>query len=110
MSKRTPEDRASSCAFLFADGRRCRMLRSSHFEYCFYHAHKIHRREVDQILRELAEPLSGSSAPATALTQILSRVCTSLAEGRIAPKQANAIARAANVLLKSISKSAAQCR
>lgn len=105
MSLRTAEDRASSCAFRFADGRQCRMTRSSHFQYCFYHAHKLHRREVDQALLDLAQPLSGSPALANSLTHMLTRVCASLLEGRMAPKEANAITRATRVLLKSTSNS-----
>lgn len=82
------------------------MLRSSHSKYCYHHALKLHHTgEVHQILLDLTKPASGGSASATALTHLLSRVCTSVAEGRIPPKQANAIARAAGALLKSISKS-----
>jgi hypothetical protein len=50
--------------------------------------------------------VSGGSA--TALAHILSGVCTSVAEGRIAPKEAIAIARAGGVLFKCVSKSREQ--
>jgi hypothetical protein len=111
MSKRTPEDRASSCAFRFADGRQCRMPRSSHSKYCFHHARKLYYlADVEEILPTLTEAVRGGSTPASALAHILSCVCASVAQGRIAPKQANAIARDAGVLLKSISKSMEESR
>lgn len=109
MSKRTPEDRASSCAFHFADGRQCRMLRSSHSIYCYHHTGKLHPAgEIRQVLLDLVEPVSCGSAPAAALAHMLARVCTGIAEGRVPLKQANAIARVSGVLLKSISKSIKQ--
>jgi hypothetical protein len=107
MSKRSSEDRSSSCAFVFADGRRCRMLRSSLSQYCYHHTRKLHQpRQLEQVLLELTGPVRRGSTCASALAHILYRVSSAVAEGRIPPKQANAIAGAAGALLKSISNSA----
>ena len=73
MSKRTPEDRASSCTFRFADGRQCRMLRSAHSKYCYHHTRKLHPTdEFHQVFFDITEHVSAGSA--TALAHI-SRVC-----------------------------------
>jgi hypothetical protein len=41
MSTIHPKDRASLCAFTFADGRRCRTPRCAvHAQLCYFHARK----------------------------------------------------------------------
>jgi hypothetical protein len=41
MSTIHPKDRASFCAFTFADGRRCRTPRCAvHAQLCYFHARK----------------------------------------------------------------------
>jgi hypothetical protein len=107
MSSNTSEDRPSLCAFTFADGRRCRLPRPfPDSEYCHHHQRKLrHLRQADATAAELVEPISGDFVPATALTHSLTRLFYALAEGRIDPKNATALARVANTLLKSINKS-----
>jgi len=104
MSSNNSKDRASLCAFTFSDGRQCRMLRKSKkSRYCFDHERKLrHLREADETAANLCEPFIGDFVPAAALTQSLTRVYHAVAEGRLDPKCATALARVASTLLKSI--------
>jgi hypothetical protein len=104
MSKQLSEDSTSSCAFIYADGRQCRMLRSlKDSPFCCYHARKLrHLEEHDQTASKIAAPVRGDYVPVTALTQTLSRVFCAVVEGRMDPKQAIALSRVSNALLKSI--------
>jgi hypothetical protein len=103
MSRQLSEDRASLCSFTFADGRHCRMLRSRNANYCLYHLQKV--GGADPTVSPISEPVAGDYVPATALSQSLSRVFCAVAEGRMDPKQAIALARIATALLKSITGS-----
>ena len=105
-------DLASRCTFLYSDGRKCRMLRSSRkSKLCLHHERKLaHLREADDTASHICEPLAGSFVPATALTQSLTRVFRAAAEGRISPKSATALARVASTLLKSIDASSLEFR
>ncbi len=110
MSAHSSKDDPSLCAFTFSDGRQCRMLRSSRTsKYCFHHERKLrHLRESDKTASDIWEPLAGNFVPATALTHSLTRVFRAVAEGRIDPKSATALARVASTLLKSITASSAE--
>jgi hypothetical protein len=97
-------DRASLCAFTFRDGRQCRMLRpSADSEYCFDHQRKLrHLHESDQVAAEICAPIAGDFVPSTAVAQSLARVFRAVAEGRIEPQTASALARVGSALLKSL--------
>ena len=105
-------DNSSSCAFTYSDGRQCRMLRSSRkSQFCFHHERKLrHLKEADDAAIDLFDPISGGFVTATALSQSVSRLFAAVAEGRLDPKQANALARVAEILLKAISSSTAEFR
>jgi hypothetical protein len=110
MPANASDDRAPVCAFVYSDGRTCRMLpASSKSQFCFYHERKLRNvREADYTAAEICEPLSHDFVPATALTQSLTRAFRAVAEGRIDAKSASALARLASTLLKSIDKSSAE--
>lgn len=107
MSKRTSENRASSCAFIFSDGRQCRMLRSSpKSKYCLHHLRKLaYMDEAEEVAIDLYQPISGNFVHHAGLTRALSLLLAHVAEGRIKSKDAIAMARVADTLLKAISLS-----
>jgi hypothetical protein len=100
-------DNSTSCAFTYSDGRQSRLLGSSRrSQFCFCHERKVrHLRETDYTAAEICEPLSKDFVPATALTQSLTRAMRAVAEGRLDPKCATALAHVASTLLKSINES-----
>jgi len=104
MSNKLSQDDTSLCTFTFADGRRCRMLRDTpRSKYCVFHLRKLRQlHEVEQITMDLFQPLSTGFVPANALAQSLSRLFARVAEGRIKAKDAIAMARIADTLLKTI--------
>jgi len=112
MSSNNSKDRASLCTFTYSDGRQCRMLRSSRkSKYCFHHERKLrHIEEVDDAAADLFDPISGGFVTATALSQSVSRLFAAVAEGRLDPKQATALARVAEILLKTIYSSTEEFR
>jgi hypothetical protein len=107
MSAKSSKDRASLCAFSFSDGRQCRIPRhKANSRYCLAHARKIrHLEEADEVANEILEPISGSFISSAALTQSLVHLFAAVAEGRIPPKQASALAKVSSVLMKSIDAS-----
>jgi hypothetical protein len=109
---RSPEDSAPSCAFTYSDGRRCRMLRASRkSKYCVHHERRLrHLKEADDAAADLFDPISGGFVTATALSQSVARLFAAVAEGRLDPKSANALARVAGILLKIISSSTQEFR
>ncbi|MGB2636165.1 MAG: hypothetical protein WAM58_19710 [Candidatus Acidiferrum sp.] len=103
MSDLLADDRASLCTFTFADGRHCRMLRSRDTDYCLYHLQIIEGQQAPGLpVSPISMPVSGEYVPVTALTQSLSRLFCAVAEGRMDPKRAIALARVASTLLKCI--------
>jgi hypothetical protein len=112
MPSKNSNDDPSLCAFTYSDNRRCRMLRSSRrSKFCFYHARKLrHFQEADDAAADLFDPISGGFITATALSQSVSRLFAAVAEGRLDPRRANALARVAAILLKTISVSTNEFR
>jgi hypothetical protein len=83
--------------------------KSKKSRYCFDHERKLrHLREADETASDICEPIAGDFVPATALTHSLTRVFRAVAEGRLDPKSATALARIASALLKSINASSAE--
>jgi hypothetical protein len=107
MSAKSSKDRASLCAFSFSDGRECRIPRhKQNSRYCFTHARKArHLEEADEVAQEIVEPISGNLISSASMTQSLVRLFAAVAEGRIPPKQASALAKVSSVLIKSIEAS-----
>jgi hypothetical protein len=75
MPSNDSDDRAAVCAYVYSDGRTCRMLlASSRSQFCLFHERKLRNlREADYTAAEICEPLSHDFVPATALTQSLTR-------------------------------------
>jgi hypothetical protein len=88
----------------FNDGRRCRMLRhTSRSKYCVHHLRKLRQlKEVERVALDLFLPISNGFVPANALTQSLSRLFAYVGDGSIKPKDALAMARIAETILKTI--------
>lgn len=104
MSSNDSEDRASLCAFTFADGRRCRLPRpSSNSEYCLHHLRKLRNlHEQDDTARRIARPLVGEVIAPSCLNFAVARLFAAVVEGRISPRTANTLTNLSKVLLKTI--------
>ena len=104
MSSNDSEDRASLCAFTFADGRHCRLPRPSpNSQYCHHHQRKLRNlREHDDTARNIALPLIGEVIAPSSLNFAVARLFAAVAEGRISSKTANTLTNLAKVLLKTI--------
>jgi hypothetical protein len=112
MSTKSSKDRASLCAFSFSDGRQCRALRHKpNSRYCLPHARKTrHIEEADEVAQEILEPISGNFVSSASLTQSLVHLFAAVAEGRIPPKRASALAKVSGILMKSIDASSHEFR
>jgi len=104
MTKQLSEDRVSSCAFTYSDGRHCRMPRSFRDDkYCLHHERTMRRlREADSTAANVADPLSRNFVSGTSLNQSLVRLFSAIADGRIPPKTAAQLISLSKLLLKSI--------
>ena len=104
MSKRSSEDRASSCAFTFSDGRQCCSPRSpSSTMYCLPHERRQRRlREADSTALHLAEPLSAPFISDTSLNSSLVRLFAAIADGRVPPKTAAQLISLSKILLRTV--------
>jgi hypothetical protein len=104
MSEKNSKYRASLCAYTWSDGRRCRSLRhSSESKFCLPHDRKSrHLKETDSTAHMIYDPMNNGAVPASGLAFSLVRLFASVAEGRIDPKTATALARIAETLRKTI--------
>jgi|SRR5689334_3812310 hypothetical protein len=91
------------CAFTFADGRRCRMLRgTSHPSFCPDHAKKFERLTEEEKLRAEFVSLSGNLNTVTDINHVLTKVFNAMAQGRISRHTANTLGYLAQLLLQSM--------
>ncbi len=104
MSTTRSKDRAGLCSFTFANGHRCRSLRSaSHPNLCYYHARKESQaRAADQIGRDISYFFSGRYLSACDLTAVLARLFSAAASGELKPKTASILAYLGQTLLQTI--------
>jgi hypothetical protein len=104
MSTTRSKDRAGLCSFTFANGHRCRSLRStSHPHLCYYHARKESQaRAAEQIGRDVSYFFSGRYLSACDLTAVLARLFSAAASGELKPKTASILAYLAQTLLQTI--------
>jgi len=104
MSTTRSKDRAGLCSFTFANGHRCRSLRStSHPHLCYYHARKESQaRAAEQIGRDISYFFSGRYLSACDLTAVLARLFSAVASGELRPKTASTLAYLARTLLQTI--------
>jgi hypothetical protein len=65
MPSNDSDDRAAVCAYVYSDGRTCRMLlASSRSQFCLFHERKLRNlREADYTAAEICEPLSHDFVP-----------------------------------------------
>jgi hypothetical protein len=103
-AKRSSPDNSHLCQFLFADGRKCRMLRyQDHPTLCVFHA-----RQEEQLLEsqrlgaELSASLTGNFLTATDINFVLGKLFTALAQNRIPPRNASILAHIGHLLLHSL--------
>jgi hypothetical protein len=110
MSKQTAHDISSLCAFTYADNRHCRMPRASiRSRYCEYHRRKLLPLQSSaDVTASLYEPIGQGFVPVTGLTQSLARLFACVAEGTVKAKDAVAMTRVAETLLKTIPLSDAE--
>src|SRR6266404_1180914 len=104
MSTTRSKDRAGLCSFTFANGHRCRSLRStSHPHLCYYHARKESQaRAAEQIGRDISYFFSGRYLSACDLTAVLARLFSAAASGELKPKTASILAYLGQTLLQTI--------
>jgi hypothetical protein len=100
---KTASDPENRCTFLFADGRRCRMLQTrTESTLCPHHAkEELQRREAEKLKAELAG-LSGAVSSATQVCEVLGKVFNALAEGRITARTANTLGYLGQLMLQSM--------
>jgi len=100
---KTASDPENRCTFLFADGRRCRMLQTrTDSTLCPHHAkEELQRREAEKLKAELAS-LSGAVSSATHVCEVLGKVFNALAEGRITARTANTLGYLGQLMLQSM--------
>lgn len=98
------ENEAALCQFPFADGRRCRMLRSSrHPVLCPFHARAERRLlESRRLGTQIASTITGEFLTATDINFVLGKLFTALAQNRIPRRDAATLAFIGQVMLQSI--------
>ena len=94
MSTNRSKDRSGLCAFIFADGRRCRTpRRSGYLHLCAFHAQKeAQSRVAAQTGEDVSYFLSGTYLSACDLTSALGHLFSAVAQGQVKPKTATALA------------------
>jgi hypothetical protein len=104
MSTNRSKDRVDVCSFTFANGHRCRSLRStSHPHLCYYHARKESQaRAAEQIGRDISYFFSGRYLSACDLSAVLARLFSAVASGELRPKTASTLAYLGQTLLQTI--------
>jgi hypothetical protein len=104
MPSLSAKDRVSLCQFTFADGRRCRSLRTSkQSPFCFDHAQKEARaRAVDHLGKDLDFFFSGGYLSACDLSTALARILPAVLRGDVKPRAARTLAYMAQTLLQAI--------
>jgi hypothetical protein len=96
-------DSTPRCAFIFADGRRCRMSkRPDHPSFCPTHAKKFDRLTEEEKLRAEFVSLSGGLNTVIDINHVLSKIFNAMAQGRISHRTANTLAYLAQLLLQSM--------
>ena len=97
-------NRSCSCAFTFADGRRCRSPRlNGHPHLCCFHAKReAQSLAAKQVGRDVSSFLSGSYVSACDLSSALACVLSGVAQGQVKPKTASTVAYLGQTLLQSI--------
>jgi hypothetical protein len=100
MSTNRSNDRASLCAFTFADGRQCR-TRAAHPYLCAFHARKDAQALAgEEAGKDIAYHFSGSFVSACDLSTALGRLFSAVAQGQVKPKTASTLAYLGQTLVQ----------
>ena len=101
-SKASPASE-NRCAYLFLDGRRCRMLRKpGHPSLCAFHAREERQHlETEKLADEFAS-LSGKYVTALDVNHVLGKVFDAFAHKRINARTANTFGYLGQLLLQSM--------
>jgi hypothetical protein len=104
MSSIRAQDRASLCAFTFADGRRCRTpLSSGHPRLCFDHARKHAQAHASDPARtDLSFSFSGDSVSASDLGAAIADLLPAGDQAQIKPKTTSTLACLSRTLLQAV--------
>lgn len=94
MSAKRSNDRSSLCAFMFTDGRMCRIPRRvGHPHLCAFHARKeAQTLDAEAAGQDIAYHLSGGFLSACDLSSALGRLFSAVAQGHVKPKTASTLA------------------
>jgi hypothetical protein len=92
------------CQFPFSDGRGCRMLRSPHHpSFCAFHSRQeLQLLESQRLGGEISASLNGDFLTATDINHVLGKLFVAVAQDRIPPRKAAALAYLSQVLLSSL--------
>jgi hypothetical protein len=95
---------ATRCQFHFSDGRSCRMLRSpAHSLFCAFHARQeLELLESQRLGDEISTPLNGDFLTATDINHVLGKLFIAVAQDRVPPRKATALAFLGQVMLSSL--------
>jgi hypothetical protein len=95
---------ATRCQFHFSDGRSCRMLRSpAHSSFCAFHARQeLQLLESQRLGDEISTPLNGDFLTATDINHVLGKLFIAVAQDRVPPRKATALAFLGQVMLSSL--------
>jgi hypothetical protein len=104
MSTNCSKDRSSLCAFIFTDGRKCRIPRRVGHPYlCAFHARKEAQALAgDKAGKDIAYYLSGDFLSACDLSSALGRLFSAVAQGQVKPKTASTLAYLAQSLVQTL--------
>jgi hypothetical protein len=97
------QDRPCTCAFFFADGRRCQLPPSADdMGLCYFHAKKYHDRLTAQEAgQQINEFLSSDILTACDLNAALTTLFSATAQGFIKPKTAAALTYLGQLMLQT---------
>jgi len=101
MSNKRPS-KSTLCTYTFSNGNSCRMLaHPDHGGLCYHHATSNPSDREDDLAFEFAETGEGEFISAIDINHAVGCLFQALAENRISPRRAMALANVARILLKS---------
>jgi len=103
MKSKASQASEHRCVYQFADGRRCRMLRTSgHNSLCAFHAREEQQLlETEKLAAEFAS-LSGKYVTALDVNHVLGKVFDAFAHKQITSRTANTFGYLGQLLLQSV--------
>jgi len=97
------QDRHDTCAFFFADGRRCKIPPSADdMGLCYFHAKKYRNQITAEVAgRQISEFLGNDILTACDLSSALATLFSATAQGFIKPKAAATLAYLGQLMLQT---------